>query len=79
MRAVKKANVKRKHRLFIDVTYSKPLSTRKAATGLAMVLRERLDLMAKPVWAYDGSPYIDKLIVTEVTMRALKRKKVTRK
>ena len=57
---------KRKHRFYIDVTYSSPIAMRDAAKGLDLVLRERLDLQRAPVWAYDHSPYIDKLTVTEM-------------
>lgn len=57
---------RRKHRFYIDVTYSKPVEMREAAKGLSLVLDERLDLEARPVWAYDNSPYIDKLQIVEV-------------
>jgi hypothetical protein len=60
-----KKNARRKHRLYIDVTYSSPVARRDAAKGLQMVLNERLDLQAKPVWAYDNTPYIDKVNITE--------------
>jgi hypothetical protein len=56
---------RRKHRLYIDVTYSKPVEYRKAAKGLELTLG-KLDLDKEPVWLYDNSPYIDKLKVTEV-------------
>lgn len=55
----------RKHRFYIDVTYSKPVGYREAAKGLSLILSERLDIESKPVWAYDNSPYIDKLTITE--------------
>jgi hypothetical protein len=60
---------KRKHRLYIDVTYSQPVGMRDAAKGLQLTL-ERLDLDKTPVWLYDNSPYIDKLTITERTSRA---------
>jgi len=60
---------KRKHRLYIDVTYSRPVGMREAAKGLDLVLRERLDLQKAPVWDYDNAPYIDKLVVTEKALR----------
>jgi uncharacterized protein (DUF1919 family) len=56
---------KRKHRFYIDVTYSKPVEYRLAAKGLILTLDNKLDLDANPVWAYDNSPYINKLVVTE--------------
>ncbi len=56
---------KRKHRLYIDVTYSSAVGQREAAKGLRLVLDDRLDLASKPVWLYDNSPYIDKLVITE--------------
>jgi hypothetical protein len=61
--------VRRKHRLYIDVTFSKAVTTRSAGKGLQLVLDTRLDLARAPVWAYDSSPYIDKLVVVEVTGR----------
>ena len=56
---------RRKHRLYIDVTFSQPISYRSAAKGLSLTL-DKLDLQAKPVWLYDGSPYIDKITIVEV-------------
>jgi len=70
MRGTKRStSVRRKHRLYVDVTFSSPVSRRKAAYGLRLVLDDRLDLQAKPVWAYDGSPYIDKLSIKEKDKR----------
>lgn len=57
---------KRKHRLYIDVAYSKPLFMREALKGLRLVLEERLDLQKAPVWLYHDSPYIDKLSLVEL-------------
>jgi hypothetical protein len=57
----------RKHRFYIDVTYSKPVEYREAAKGLSLTLDNKLDLTASPVWAYDTSPYIDKLVIVEKT------------
>ena len=57
--------LRRKHRLYIDVVYSKYVTQREAAKGLQLVLGSRLDLQAAPVWAVDNSPYIDKLTVVE--------------
>lgn len=45
---------KRKHRFYIDVTYSRPIAMRDAAKGLDLVLRERLDLQKAPVWFVAG-------------------------
>ena len=56
---------KRKHRLYIDVTYSCPLTQREAAKGLQMTIDDRLDLAKGPVWFYDNSPYIDKIKIVE--------------
>lgn len=53
---------RKKHRLVIEVTTSSPLTEADAARGLQLVL-DRLDLQAGPIWAYDRSPYIDKLKV----------------
>jgi hypothetical protein len=61
--------IKRKHRLYIDVTFSSPVSRRDATKGLQLVLKSRLDLEANSVWAYDKSPYIDKLTVIESTRK----------
>ena len=61
---------RRKHRLFIDVTFSSAVSRRDATKGLQLVLDSRLDLAAKPVWAYDKSPYVDKLTVLERDRKA---------
>jgi len=58
---------RRKHRLYIDVTYSKAVSYREAAKGLQWLLDWRLDLDKRPVWAYDGAPYVDKLTIVEVS------------
>ena len=57
--------IRRKHRLYIDVVYSKYVTTRDAAKGLQLVLNERLDLQAGPVWLCDNSPYIEKLTIVE--------------
>lgn len=64
-RGTTKPNARRKHRLYIDVTFSKPITRRDAKYGLQLVLDTRLDLAAKPVWAHDNSPYIEKLSVLE--------------
>ena len=60
---------KYKHRFYIDVTFSKPLSYREACKGLSLVLDTRLDLDAKPIWLADNSPYINKLSVSEIHQR----------
>ena len=57
---------RRKHRLYIDVTYSTLVEYREAAKGLQLTLDSRLDLQKKPVWAHHNSPYIDKVTVTEI-------------
>lgn len=54
---------RKKHRLVIEVTTSSALTEAEAVRGLSLVLGERLDLQAAPIWTYDGSPYIDKLTV----------------
>lgn len=65
MHGKKTPSGRRKHRLFIDITFSHAISMRDAAKGLQLVLDTRLDLQANPVWAHDASPYIDKLTVVE--------------
>ena len=60
--------LRRKHRLYIEVTYSKSVTQRDAAKGLQMILDAQLDLGQAPrgsVWFYSGSPCIDKLKVVE--------------
>ena len=57
-------NESRKHRIYVDVTFSNSLTKRNAAQGLRLVL-ERLDLDKAPIWAYHNSPYVDKIIVLE--------------
>lgn len=59
---------RKKHRLVIEVTTSSAITERDAVLGLQLVLDERLDLQASPIWAHDKSPYIDKL-----TVKALSR------
>ena len=56
---------RRKHRLYIDVTYSSKLTRRDAAKGLQLFLDSNLDIAKKPVWLYDNSPYLDKLQIVE--------------
>lgn len=58
--------LKRKHRFYIDVTYSNAIEMRKAAKGLQLVIDRWLDVDDKPVWLTDNSPFIDKVIVTEM-------------
>lgn len=57
-------NEKRKHRLLIDVTFSKPMNRRKAAKALQHFLDINADI-GKAIYAYDNSPYIDKLRISE--------------
>ena len=57
---------RRKHRLYIDVTYSSKLPPREAAKGLQLFLDTHLDLANCPVWLYANSPYIDKVQIVEV-------------
>lgn len=64
--------LRRKHRFYIDVTYSSPIEMRNAAKGLQLVLDDRLDLEAKPVWLTDNSPYIEKLTITEMRYPVLR-------
>lgn len=66
----KKPNSRRKHRLFIDVTFSSPITPRDAAKGLQLVL-DNSDIDKRPVWSSDGSPYISKLNVVEPNPNAL--------
>ena len=65
MRSATKPNARRKWRLWIDVTASRPLTRRDAAKGLSLVLNERLDLDARPIWCSDPAVYFDKLTVVE--------------
>jgi hypothetical protein len=60
-----KPNVRHKHRVYVDIIVSAPMTRRDAAKGLQLVLDERLDLEKAPIWAYDNSPYINKLRVVE--------------
>lgn len=53
---------RRKHRLVLEVTISKPLTDDDAVRGLRLVL-SRLDLDASPIWSTDNSPYVDKIEV----------------
>ena len=69
MRGATKPNARRKWRLWIDVTASRPLTRRDAAKGLSLVLSERLDLEAHPIWASDPATYVDKLTVVETHNR----------
>lgn len=64
----------KKHRLVIEVTTSAPVTERDIVRGLQQVLDERLDLDAKPIWAYARSPYIDKLKVKAFSMVIAKLK-----
>lgn len=52
---------RKKHRLVIEVTFSRPVTAKEAAQGTSLVLDERLDLQAKPVWASEPTIYIDKI------------------
>ena len=65
MSATTKPNTRRKWRLWIDVTASRPLTRRDAAKGLSLVLNEQLDLDARPIWASDPETYVDRLAVIE--------------
>lgn len=65
MRGSRTASARRKHRLFIDVTFSTAVSRCDAAKGLQLVLNTRLDLAKCQVWAFERSPYIDKVTVLE--------------
>jgi hypothetical protein len=56
---------RRKHRLYIDVTYSSKLPPREAAKGLQLFLDSHLDLAKCPVWTYYDSLYIEKLQIVE--------------
>lgn len=53
----------KKHRLVIEVTTSSALTEAEIVRGLQLVLDDRLDLQAAPIWIHDRSPYIDKLTV----------------
>lgn len=64
MHGVKTPTSRRKHRLFIDVTFSSAVSRRDAAKGLQLAL-DGSSITFKPVWLYEKSPYIDKLVVLE--------------
>lgn len=57
--------LKRKHRLYVDVVFSKYITQREAAKGLQLILDERLDLQRAPVWAHEASPYIDRITIVE--------------
>ena len=59
------ATLRRKHRLYVDVTFSQGVSSRDAAKGLQLIIDWRLDLAASPVWDYEGSPYVDKISIVE--------------
>jgi hypothetical protein len=54
---------RKKHRLVIEVTTSSAITEADAVRGLQLVLDSRLDLERGPIWAYDRSPYVDKLTV----------------
>ena len=53
---------RRKHRLYVDVTFSNPQTADDAARGLRIML-DRLDLAAAPVWVSLPATYVDKLVV----------------
>lgn len=57
----------RKHRLVVEVTMSHPMTEERAAKGLQLVLDERLDLQAAPVWASLPKVYVDKLTVKQLS------------
>jgi hypothetical protein len=57
--------MRRKHRLYIDVTYSTKQTRRDAAKGLQLFLDTNLDIAKQPVWAIDPVSYIDKLKIVE--------------
>lgn len=56
---------RKKHRLVIEITTSSAVTEAEAARGLQLVLDDRLDLQAAPIWESDRSPYIDKLTVKQ--------------
>lgn len=56
---------KRKHRLYLDVTFNRRLSHREAAKATSAVLR-RLDMAAQAVYLSDPELYVDKLEVKEI-------------
>lgn len=55
--------MKRKHRVIVEITTSKPLTEKDSVQALQLTLDSRLDLQRQPIWAYDNSPYINKLRV----------------
>lgn len=54
---------RRKHRLVIEVTVSSPITEADAVRGLQLVLDDRLDVQASPIWDTVRSVYVDKLRV----------------
>lgn len=54
---------RKKHRLVIEVTTSSAITEGAAVRGLQLMLDDRLDLQAAPIWLYDSSPYVEKLTV----------------
>ena len=65
MRGTYKPNAKRKHRVYVDVTYSSAVTHGDAVKGLQELFDSRLDLARAPVWGYLNSPYCDKIVVVE--------------
>lgn len=56
---------RRKHRFYIDVTFSRALELREAAKALGHALG-RLNYSADPIYATKNLIYLDKLIVVEI-------------
>ncbi len=52
---------KRKHRLVVEMTTSKPLTEIDAVRGLRILLDERTNLDQAPIWL-TGNVYCDKLV-----------------
>ncbi len=52
--------LKRKHRVVVELTTSKAIDAQDAVRAM-LILIQRIDLGAKPIWANNSNIYADKL------------------
>jgi len=67
-RGTEEPGAQKKHRLILDVTFSKPVTARSAKYGVQLVLDERLDLQKGPVWANGRNIYLEKVQPVELAL-----------
>lgn len=63
---------RRKHRVIVDITYSRPVSEADAAQGLSLKL-SGYAISDNPVWLSDPATYINNVVVKRLSRLPIMR------